>query len=101
MAREPQITRTIVTTKAKVLCVDLSNKSVQETDFAISRSYRNDEHLLRAIDNQIKIDGLPLKPIQVISSETSETLYAMTENEFIKYAKPVTARTSKISITNK
>ena len=84
MARQPQVTRTIVTTVCNVLCLDLINKQPVEKTVKLPRTYRDEKHMMKKITAILNSDSL--KAVHVIDSHTEETLYGMSEEKFIETA---------------
>ena len=84
MARAPQVTRTIQTTHANVLCMDIENREPCNRDVILPRTYKDDNAILKAVKKVIETDAL--KPVQVVHSEVNETLYGMSEQDFIAHA---------------
>lgn len=84
MARVPQITRTIKSTKVKVLAVNETTKAVEELEMLLPRTYNNDNAILKSA---IKHNERPeLKLVSVIDSEVQENRYGMLETRFIELA---------------
>lgn len=90
MARVPMITRTVVTTKATVLCVNIVAEETVTQVVEVPRTYTDDSKLLKAVKETL---DSTLIPIKVISTETVETLYGMTEQNFIERAEKLPPRT--------
>ena len=84
MARVPQITRTIQTTVATVLCLDLSSKQPIEKVVKLPRTYRDEKHMMKKIEAMVNSDSI--KAVHVIKAEVEETLYGMSEDKFIQEA---------------
>lgn len=84
MARTPQVTRTIQTTHASVLCMDIENREPCNRDVVLPRTYKNDNDILKAAKKAIETDTL--KAVQVVSYMVQETLYGMSEQDFINHA---------------
>ena len=84
MARAPQVTRTIQTTHAIVLCMDIENREPCNRDVILPRTYKDDNAILKAVKKVIETDTL--KAVQVVSSMVQETLYGMSEQDFIAHA---------------
>lgn len=85
MARVPMVTRTIVTTKANVLCLDIVNGEPFNRDVVLPRTYKDEKSLMKAVS--ALIDNESEKAVHVVSSEEIETLYGMSEQDFINNAK--------------
>ena len=90
MARTPQVTRTIQTTHCTVLCMDIENREPCNRDVILPRTYKDDKDMLKAVKRAIETDTL--KPVQVVSSMVQETLYGMSEQDFIAHASILTPR---------
>jgi hypothetical protein len=90
MARVPMITRTVVTTKATVLCVDTVAEETVTHVVEVPRTYTDDNKLLKAVKETLDATVIPVK---VISTETVETLYGMLEQKFIELAEKLPPRT--------
>lgn len=95
MARIPMVTRTIITTKATVLALDTVTAEAQNLTVTVPRTYKDDTALLKAVKAQAETDTL--KMVSIVDKEEIETLYGMTEQEFITHAKVLPAREQKES----
>ena len=84
MARVPQVTRTIKTTRALVKAVDVENDKMVNLEFVLPRTYKDDNAVLKAVAKVHDNDNL--KIVKVMSKEVEEALYGMTEAEFISTA---------------
>lgn len=85
MARQPMVTRTITTTKVNALCVDTEMKTTTEIEITLPRTYADEKSILKAI-NKSNLVPLPLKVVSVLSVDECETLYGMSEQDFIDHA---------------
>ena len=94
MARQPQVTRTIQTTKAKVLCIDLVNEQPFAQEVVLPRTYKDERSMMKKIKPMLENDTVKVVHVQNFTVES--TLYGMTEEEFIEKAQILPARTSKI-----
>ena len=91
MARERMITRTVFTTNYNVMVVNMENKSVENISISIpSGDILTDKAREKAIKAMIP-EGKTF--VTITGETTSETLYGMTEQEFIKLAKVLPPRT--------
>ena len=90
MARAPQVTRTIQTTHCTVLCMDIENREPCNRDVILPRTYKDGNAMLKAVKKVIENDTL--KAVQVVSSTVKETLYGMSEQDFIAHAKVLPPR---------
>jgi hypothetical protein len=93
MARVPMVTRTIVTTKANVLCVSITNGECFNTQVTLPRTYKDEKSLMKQVS--ALIDNDEQKAVHVVDKEEIETLYGMTEQDFIQYAKALPPRVTQ------
>lgn len=84
MARVPMVTRTIVTTKANVMCLNVENAEPFNQVVTVPRTYKDEEALLKAVKKVAETEYV--KCVHIVDSEHVETLYGMTEQEFIEHA---------------
>ena len=90
MARQPQVTRTITTTKVVLMAADISTGELVDVEMILPREYKDAEAILKMAG---KVGVNPnLRYVYVKSAEVVETLYGMTEAEFLRYAKPLPPR---------
>lgn len=91
MARERMITRTVNSTIFDCMVVNSDSKQVETVQVTISSAdTMTDKALDKAIRNAVPAGKLF---VQVISNKQVETLYGMSEQEFIKLAKVLSPRT--------
>lgn len=93
MARKPMITRTIKTTVATVLCLDVEKAEPFNYTVELVRTYKDEKHLMKAIRE--KVDTEDVKAVHLVSVDVKEVLYGMYEDDFIKHAKELTPRTKE------
>lgn len=93
MARVPQVTRTIPTTIVHLLCVNTEDRSTFEQDITLPRTYKDEQKMMKAVEKVL--DGEPIKAVSILGSDVKETLYGMTEAEFIQYAQVLPPREKK------
>ena len=92
MARVPMVTRTIVATKANVMCLDVQIGEPCNRVITVPRTYKNNEALMKKV--RPLIENETLKAVHIVDKEEIETLYGMTEQDFIQYAKVLPPRNS-------
>lgn len=85
------VTRTITTTKVNVMCLDIETGEPCNKITVVPRTYKDDETLLKKVKEVLETETL--KAVYVVSKEEIETLYGMSEQEFIEYAKVLPPRT--------
>ena len=91
MARQPMITRTIQTTKATVLCIDLANEQPFTQEVVLPRTYKDERSMMKKIKPLVENDHV--KAVNVRNVAVESTLYGMTEQEFINVANILPSRT--------
>lgn len=84
MARTPQVTRTIQTTKVNVMCLNIEEGNPFTQTVVLPRTYKDDKHILKAVEKVVNSDTV--KAVHVVDSTVEETLYGMTEQKFIELA---------------
>lgn len=84
MARTPMVTRTIQTTKANVLCLNIVEGEPFNKVVTLPRTYKDENAMLKVISKMV--DNDEVKAVHVVDSYVEETLYGMTEQRFIELA---------------
>lgn len=92
MARVPMVTRTIVTTKANVLCLDIEKGEPFNKEVILPRTYKDEKALMKKVSPLV--DNETTKAVHIVDKVEEETLYGMLEQDFIKYAKVLKGRGS-------
>lgn len=98
MARIPMVTRTIVTTKANVLCLDLEKSEPFNKVVTLPRTYKDEKSLMKKVS--ALIDNETTKAVHVVDKEEVETLYGMTEQKFIELAEVLPPRDKTVAEEN-
>lgn len=93
MARVPQVTRTIQTTIAQVMCLNIAKGTPFTKEVTLPRVYKDDAHILKQVKKIIDSDTE--KAVHIVSAEVKETLYGMTEQKFIEVAEVLPPRKEK------
>ena len=93
MPRKRQITRTILTSSVLVLCVNLETQETFEEEVSLPSVYTTEKALMLAVESAVNSETV--KAVHVISSKTLETLYGMSEEDFIANAEILPPRGSK------
>ena len=94
MARKPMVTRTIVTTKVNVLCLDIKSAEPFNQTITLPRTYKDEKKLLKKVEEVVNTDDV--KAVHVVDKEEVETLYGMTEQDFITNATILDPTTRKV-----
>lgn len=92
MARTPMVTRTIVTTKVNVMCLDIQLGEPCNKVITVPRTYKDDEVLMKKVRPLLETETL--KAVHIVDKQEIETLYGMTEQDFIEHAKLLPPRNS-------
>lgn len=93
MAREKMVTRTIVTTKCVALCIDVDTAEPFNKDYVVPDTYKDEKKLLKVLQRMEENENV--KVVHIVDLEEEETLYGMTEADFIKYSKVLPPRGTK------
>jgi hypothetical protein len=86
------VTRTIETTKVHALVVNVTEQKTLEADYILAGTYKDAKALAKALD---KLSTDDLKIVHPISVEVIETLYGMSEADFIANATKLPPRGQK------
>lgn len=93
MARVSMVTRTIIATKVNVLCLNIETAEPFNKEVTLSGTYKDEKALQKAAEKVINSDTV--KAVHVVDHKETETLYGMTEQEFIERAKILPPRDAK------
>ena len=91
MARAPQVTRTIQTTRVTVLCLNVNTAEPFNKEIVLPRTYKNDDEILKILRKNYENDEV--KFVHIVDTEIEETLYGMSEQKFIEVADILPPRT--------
>lgn len=84
MARKPMVTRTIITTKVNVLCLEIQSAEPFNKVVTLPRTYKDDKKLLKKVEEVVNTDDV--KAVHIVDKKEIETLYGMSEQDFIDHA---------------
>lgn len=90
MARKPMITRTILSTKVNVMCLNIETGEPFNTDVVIPRTYKDEKKLFKAVEQVINKENV--KAVHITHTEVEQNLYGMTEQQFIESAEKLPPR---------
>lgn len=93
MARERMVTRTIISTKCVVLALDTQTVEPSNLTVEVSGSYQNEEKLMKAV--KTVAETRTLKIVQILTTETVEKLYGVSEQKFMEIAQELEPRKKK------
>lgn len=83
--RKPQVTRTIITTQATVLCLNVETGEPFNETVVVPRTFKDEKKLLKKITEMV--DTETVKAVHIVDKVEVSILYGMSEEEFIKVAK--------------
>jgi hypothetical protein len=81
------------TTKANVLCLNIIEGEPFNEVVTLPRTYKDEKHLQKAVETAINTDTI--KAVHIVATEVEETLYGMTEQDFIAHATILPPRGTK------
>lgn len=93
MARVPMVTRTIVATKITALCLNIETGEPFNETVTASGTFKDEKSMLKAAEKLINTETE--RAVHIVFSEEIETLYGMTEQEFIQKAQVLPPRGKK------
>lgn len=88
--KKPMVTRTILTTEVTVLCLDLIKAEPFNKTVTLPRTYKDEKAMMKKISAIIDTDEV--KAVHVVDTKVNETLYGMTEEQFISMAEVLPSR---------
>lgn len=92
MARKPQVTRTLHSYIATVLCIDIDKKETFYIEKTVARK-KSEREILGLTQAELTPKK---KAVSVISIKEEISIYGMLEDDFIKVAKKIEKRTNDI-----
>ena len=98
MPKKAMVTRTIITTKAEVMCLNIAQQEPYNDVVILPRTYKDDKTLLKAA--AARIDDDTHKAVHIVRHEVMETLYGMDEATFVSLAQELEPRKTKTTDTN-
>lgn len=84
MARIRMVTRTVIETLVTCMTVSVSDKTLSNNTLKVSGEFSDNDSLLKAVKAVHETDDF--KVVAVVKSTVLETLYGMTEDDFIAHA---------------
>lgn len=87
--RERMVTRTVIQTTAKVICLNVTTAEVTINEYTIGGTY-TEVDLLKKCKKLFETDEF--KVVNIESTKVEEILLGMTEEDFIRYATVLPAR---------
>ena len=84
--RKPMVTRTFKGMEVTAMCVDTKTAEVTNETFTLSRAIKDKAKLF---------ETATLKVVDIVDTKLVDTMYGMTEQDFIKYATILDPETRK------
>ncbi len=102
MAKPRMITRTISTTVADVLCLDIETGEACNRSFTFPGVFKKDSEILKAAAKHLEATEPNVHAVHVVGIAKLETLYGMTEADFLANAiiMPAKDKSADSGITN-
>lgn len=97
MARVPMVTRTIKGTRITVMCLNVVEGEPFNETVEFPEVFKNEDKALKAV--KARIDTDEVKAVHIVDTEVFETLYGMTEEDFLLNAKQLPPRGTKAAET--
>lgn len=91
---ERKVTRTVTVTTANVMVCNTETGLVTPMNYELTGEVKDNKQALKQLNKVYGTESLIF--VKVLSVESKETLYGMSESDFIKYAKPLDKRTDKV-----
>ena len=92
MARIPMVTRTMHTTKATLLVVDIDAQATDKVVVDLPRTYKDESAIIKAAESKVDSN---FKIVKVLDTEVQDILYGMEENFFFENANILPPRSVK------
>lgn len=93
MARERMVTRTVLATEVTALCLNIETAEPFNRDVTLSGTFKDKKALEKAAKKVIDTDTV--KCVSIVDCNETETLYGMTEQQFIELANILPPRDAK------
>ncbi len=90
MAKPRMITRTISTTVADILCLDIESGEACNRSFTFPGQFKKDSEILKAATKKLEANEPNVHAVHVVGIAKLDTLYGMTEADFISLAEIMT-----------
>lgn len=93
MARVSMVTRTITATKITALCLNIETAEPFNKTATLSGTFYDEKSMMKAAEKILNTETE--RVVHIVSSVEFETLYGMTEQEFIQKAHVLPPRVKK------
>lgn len=86
------VTRTISTTVADILCLDVETGEACNRSFTFPGDFKKESEILKAAAKKLETDEPDVHAVHVVNVARLETLYGMTEADFIAHSEIIPAK---------
>ena len=90
MARKRMVTRTVQTTEAFILALNIESAEPQNIKVLLAGTFKDKASILKSAKKVAETDTFKL--VEVVGAEIHEDLYGMSEEDFIKMAQKLEPR---------
>lgn len=97
LMRKPMVTRTITTTKVNVLCLNIDTAEPFNMEVIVPRTFKDDSKLMKKVTEMVTEPSV--KPVHIVDKVEVETVYGMSEENFIANAVELDPETRKALAT--
>lgn len=84
MRKDKYVTRTVKSANVSVLCMDVETAEALNTTVNVPSPAKDEKKLLEQVKRLAETDTI--KVVHIVDITPQETLYGMTETEFVKHA---------------
>lgn len=95
MAKESMITRTIKTTLANVLCLDIESGEACKRSFLIPREPKKEKEILAFVAKELATSEPTVHAVHVVDCQLMTELYGMSESKFLANAEKISRPVKK------
>lgn len=88
MAKPSMVTRTITTTIATILCLDIESGEACNRTVPLAKTYAKEKDIIKAASKAMA-DEPNVHPVHVVDVEIVEKRYGMPESKFIQEAEVI------------
>ena len=99
MAKESMITRTIKTTAATVLCLDIETGEPCNRTFTLSGERTKEKDVIKEVSALLADYEPSVKAVHLVDTVIVEQLYGMPESTFLEFAKPFERKAKADTLT--
>lgn len=76
-----------------MMMVNTETKDVFEQDVVLPRTYKDNKKIMKLVE--AIFENEPVQPVRILGTAVEESLYGMSEADFLKYAEKMPPRKTK------